>query len=191
MAFKDGRMREGVKYKMLADTAYAAGKSPAEIEEILAAQKRGQRPARNRQRRDNCLRKDREPRKLEDLIASLADLVSGSADAGTPLILVKGLHLRKDSLRRLQCINLTMKIPNPLAPQKTAQIIADLGKWRLHQPDLTDIIEAIQIQQQNKLSFWDAMIICSAKNMGCKTIWTEDLNTDQSYAGIKAINPFL
>jgi predicted nucleic acid-binding protein len=88
-------------------------------------------------------------------------------------------------------VNLTMKIPNPLAPQKTAQIIADLGKWRLHQPDLTDIIEAIQIQQQNKLSFWDAMIICSAKNMGCKTIWTEDLNTDQSYAGIKAINPFL
>ncbi|MDD2587227.1 MAG: coenzyme F420-0:L-glutamate ligase, partial [Syntrophomonadaceae bacterium] len=30
------------------------------------------------------------PRKVEDLIASLADLVSGSADAGTPLILVKG-----------------------------------------------------------------------------------------------------
>ena len=30
------------------------------------------------------------PRRLADVIASLADLVSGSADAGTPLVLVKG-----------------------------------------------------------------------------------------------------
>ncbi len=88
-------------------------------------------------------------------------------------------------------VNLTMKIPNPLTPQDTAQIIEDLGQWRLHKPELNNIIEAIQIQQQNKLSFWDAMIICSAKNLGCKTIWTEDLNMNQSYEGVKAVNPFL
>lgn len=84
-AFKDGRMREGVKYKMLADTAFAEGKSPAEIEEMLAAVKKkgyGQ---------DEIANEGTTPRKLEDIIASLADLVSGSADAGTPLILVKGL----------------------------------------------------------------------------------------------------
>jgi len=31
--------------------------------------------------------------KMEDLIASLADLVSGSADAGTPVVLVKNFLL--------------------------------------------------------------------------------------------------
>lgn len=84
-AFKDGRMREGVKYKMLADTAYAEGKSPAEIEELLAAVKKkgyGQ---------EEIAKEGTTPRKLEDIIASLADLVSGSADAGTPIILVKGI----------------------------------------------------------------------------------------------------
>jgi F420-0:gamma-glutamyl ligase len=85
IAFKDGRMREGVKYKMLADTAYAAGKSPAEIEEILAATKKAGHG------QHEIASEGTTPRKLEDLIASLADLVSGSADAGTPLILVKGL----------------------------------------------------------------------------------------------------
>ncbi|MGB4615150.1 MAG: coenzyme F420-0:L-glutamate ligase, partial [Limnochordia bacterium] len=30
------------------------------------------------------------PRKMGDVIASLADLISGSADAGTPLVIVKG-----------------------------------------------------------------------------------------------------
>ena len=70
---------------MLADTAYAAGKSPAEIEEILAATKKAGHG------QHEIASEGTTPRKLEDLIASLADLVSGSADAGTPLILVKGL----------------------------------------------------------------------------------------------------
>jgi len=35
------------------------------------------------------------------------------------------------------------------------------------------------------------MIICSAKEMGCQNIWTEDLNANQLYEGIKAVNPFM
>ena len=87
-------------------------------------------------------------------------------------------------------VNLTIKIPNPLSPEKASPIIEDLGQWRLHKPKLKNIMEAMLIQQQNKISFWDAMIICSAKNMGCKTIWTEDLNPNQLYEGVKAVNPF-
>ncbi len=87
-------------------------------------------------------------------------------------------------------VNLTLKIPQPLTPLETARIIDDLGQWRLHKPELKNVLEAIHIQQRNKISFWDAMIICSAKELGCKTIWTEDLNPNQVYEGIKAINPF-
>ncbi|NLL57645.1 MAG: PIN domain-containing protein, partial [Firmicutes bacterium] len=78
---------------------------------------------------------------------------------------------------------------HPLKPQETTQIIDDLGQWRLHKPGLKSVIEAIHIQQRNKISFWDAMIICSAKELGCKIIWTEDLNPNQLYEGIKAVNP--
>ena len=84
-AFKSGRMREGVKYKMLADTAFAEGKSPAEIEDILAAHKK------KGYEQHEIANEGTTPRKLEDIIASLADLISGSADAGTPLVLVKGI----------------------------------------------------------------------------------------------------
>ena len=87
-------------------------------------------------------------------------------------------------------VNLTLKIPHPLTPQETTQIIEDLGQWRLHQPGLKSVIEAIHIQQRNKISFWDAMIISSAKELDCKIIWTEDLNPHQLYEGIKATNPF-
>lgn len=88
-------------------------------------------------------------------------------------------------------VNLTMKIPHPLTSQETAQIIDDLGQWRLHKPELKSVMEAIHIQQRNNISFWDAMIVCSAKELGCKTIWTEDFNSGQLYEGIKVINPFI
>ena len=87
-------------------------------------------------------------------------------------------------------VNLTMKIPKPLSPETAARILADLGQWRLHVPGLESILEAADIQQRNRLSFWDAMIICSAKTLKCRTIWTEDLYTEQCYENVQAVNPF-
>ncbi|HSW58827.1 MAG TPA: PIN domain-containing protein [Dehalococcoidales bacterium] len=88
-------------------------------------------------------------------------------------------------------VNLTQKIPHPLTPPEAVLIIEDYGQWRLHKPELKSVIEAIHIQQRNKISFWDAMIICSAREMGCQNIWTEDLHANQFYEGIKAVNPFM
>jgi len=44
--------------------------------------------------------------------------------------------------------------------------------------------------KRHRLSFWDAMIIQSAKELGCKVTWTEDLNAGQDYDGVKILNPF-
>jgi hypothetical protein len=40
-------------------------------------------------------------------------------------------------------------------------------------------------------SFWDAMIIRSAQELGCQTLYSEDLNPGQAYAGVRVSNPFL
>ena len=85
----------------------------------------------------------------------------------------------------------TRKIPEPLAVENAALIIEDLANWDYHVPDVDDILEAINIQQRNNLSFWDAMIIHSAKMMKCEIIWSEDLNNGQSYERIKVVNPFV
>jgi len=79
-----GRFREGIKYKYLADVCYEEGKSREEIEAALAEQNLAALPD------DLELTEGTTPRRIEDVIASLADLVSGSADAGTPVIVVKG-----------------------------------------------------------------------------------------------------
>ncbi|OPL10322.1 MAG: hypothetical protein AVO34_11065 [Firmicutes bacterium ML8_F2] len=78
-------VREGLKYKYLADQCYHVEKKTAEeIEEIL-------RSSVERRLTEDCLEKEgTTPRRMEDVLASLADLVSGSADAGTPVVVVKG-----------------------------------------------------------------------------------------------------
>lgn len=80
----DGKYREGLKYKYLVDKMWDEGIKIEEIENNLQAKKK------EKFGRDSFETEGTTPRKAEDLIASLADLVSGSADAGTPMILVKG-----------------------------------------------------------------------------------------------------
>jgi F420-0:gamma-glutamyl ligase len=77
--------REGLKYKYLADQCYHEEKrSVAEIETIMAESIGQQLPA------DDISKEGTTPRRMEDVLASLADLVSGSADAGTPVVVIKG-----------------------------------------------------------------------------------------------------
>ena len=88
-------------------------------------------------------------------------------------------------------VTLTKKVAYPLKPEIAADIINHLGQWVIHTPDVDNILKAIDIQQQFNLSFWDAMIVCSAKSTNCDILWSEDLNTGQIYEGVKVINPFV
>ena len=88
-------------------------------------------------------------------------------------------------------VTVVQKVANPLLPEVTARIISDLSQWRLHVPEVDDVLEAIDIHQRNRLSFWDALIICSAKKLGCTVLLTEDLNNGQFYEGVQAQNPFI
>jgi F420-0:gamma-glutamyl ligase len=79
-----GKFREGIKYKYIADNAIADGRCPADIEGIIESLKKESYIQGGLETEGTT------PRRMEDIIASLADLISGSADAGTPVVLAKG-----------------------------------------------------------------------------------------------------
>ncbi len=87
-------------------------------------------------------------------------------------------------------INVTRKIARPLDSESAKSIVADLGQWTTHAPNVDDVLEAITVQQRYGLSFWDAMILASAARLGCGVLWSEDLNDGQEYDGVKVVNPF-
>jgi len=53
------------------------------------------------------------------------------------------------------------------------------------------ILIAVAIRRRFQVSHWDSTIISAAKELGCKTLYSEDLNHDQDYDGVTVINPFL
>lgn len=67
-------------------------------------------------------------------------------------------------------VTLTAKVPHPLPVGPAADLIADLGRWTVHAPDVTDVLGAIEIQRRDRLSLWDSMIVRSAARLGCGTL---------------------
>ena len=87
-------------------------------------------------------------------------------------------------------VTVTRKIAAPLEPQAARQIVADLAQWRIHTPQASDLLQAIDLQQQYQLAFWDALVVQSAASLGCKHLLSEDLNHGQTYGNVQVINPF-
>jgi predicted nucleic acid-binding protein len=88
-------------------------------------------------------------------------------------------------------VTTTRKIPKPLDAPTAAQLVNDLARWHVHAPAAGDVLAAIDIHQQTGAPFWDAMILRSAKELGCVTLHSEDFNPGQTYAGVQVSNPFL
>jgi predicted nucleic acid-binding protein len=53
------------------------------------------------------------------------------------------------------------------------------------------VLEATTVRQRFGISYWDAAIITAARQMGCETVYSEDVNPGQSYDGLTVINPFI
>ena len=63
------------------------GKSREEIEKIIEEEKK---IFLEKQDKQGFTAQGTTPRKIENLVSSLADLISGSGDANTPLVVVRG-----------------------------------------------------------------------------------------------------
>lgn len=52
------------------------------------------------------------------------------------------------------------------------------------------LVLANTLRRQFQISEWDASIIAAALELGCHTLYSEDLNSRQDYSGIRVINLF-
>ncbi|MEX1119642.1 MAG: PIN domain-containing protein [Terrimicrobiaceae bacterium] len=52
------------------------------------------------------------------------------------------------------------------------------------------ILIAMDIRRRHQVSHRDSTIIAAAQELGCKTLYSEDLSDAQHYDGVKVLNPF-
>ena len=78
-----------------------------------------------------------------------------------------------------------------MSRQVAEAIVSDLHVWTLHRPTHADIMAAIQLQHRYAISWWDALIVNSTIELGCRTLWSEDLSHGQQYGSAMVRNPFV
>jgi predicted nucleic acid-binding protein len=87
-------------------------------------------------------------------------------------------------------VNATHKAAKTIDPEVAIDMLKSLVRWRVHSPLPDDVIAAATLSSRYQLSFWDAMVVRSAAELRCDTLWTEGLNEGQVIEGVRLSNPF-
>lgn len=88
-------------------------------------------------------------------------------------------------------LNVTRKIENPLKKSQARGVIESYLAWPVELNDVRTVLSTSEIEERHMLSFWDAMIVASARKAKAEKIITEDLNHGQEIEGILIENPFV
>ena len=84
----------------------------------------------------------------------------------------------------------TRKFDPPLPRREARGLVDAYAAWQVVQVDPTLVIAASALEEQHSLSFWDALIIESARQAGAERLISEDLQHGRRIAGLAIENPF-
>ena len=65
-----------------------------------------------------------------------------------------------------------------------------LAEFDVASPDVADVLAAIDLHRLHGMNFWDALIVCSARQAGCSVLFSEDMQGAREIDGVRIINPF-
>jgi predicted nucleic acid-binding protein len=74
-----------------------------------------------------------------------------------------------------------------------AEAVAILDPLRLLpvQPMTSEVVwDAFRLADRFQLRFWDSAILAAARALGCRIVWSEDLNDGQQYDDVRVQDPF-
>jgi predicted nucleic acid-binding protein len=86
-------------------------------------------------------------------------------------------------------VTVTRKIAKPLSRREAREIVEDLSVWCID-TTAVEVAAAFRIEDEAKISFWDALICASALKSGATVLLSEDMNSGQQIAGLRIENPF-
>jgi predicted nucleic acid-binding protein len=87
-------------------------------------------------------------------------------------------------------VYLRRKVAHPLNTQETRRVLQDFLGWNIFVNTAQSILQALEIEERYKISFWDALIVQAAEGTGAEILYTEDLSHGQIYGGVRVVNPF-
>ena len=87
--------------------------------------------------------------------------------------------------------NARRKAKLAIPSETTAEIIRRLKRRPMVEETVALFDEALAIAERYGIRYYDAAIIAAAKELGARTVYSEDLSHGQDYDGVMVTNPFL
>lgn len=87
-------------------------------------------------------------------------------------------------------VTVTMKLPQPLERARALEQMRLFSSFLILPVDHATILSALHLQERYSLSYWAAQIIASARLAGIETVWSEDMQRNGLYDGVRVLNPF-
>lgn len=87
-------------------------------------------------------------------------------------------------------VTVTRKLSKPLDRVTARGVMATYQAWPVHGVTAADVISAAETEEREQLSFWDALIVYSATQLGATRVLTEDLQAGRRIASVTIENPF-
>ena len=70
------------------------------------------------------------------------------------------------------------------------RFIESIGHFPVQDVTLDVFRLGAAVSRRFRLSYWDGAILAAARILGCDAVYSEDLNPQQDYDGLRVINPF-
>jgi predicted nucleic acid-binding protein len=108
------------------------------------------------------------------------DLVAEHRRAGTGVVSLQVLQEYFVTITR------KLRVDQRIARRK----VELLAEFDIAATDVTDVLAAIDLHFLHGFSFWDALVMRSAKQAGCSVLLTEDMQETREIDGVRIVNPF-
>lgn len=87
-------------------------------------------------------------------------------------------------------VTVTRKIHKPLAPEVAVALMDEYRVFPTVPTDYPLIVSAVELSLRYGISYWDGAIVAAAEVLEAPILYTEDLNHQQRYGPVRAVNPF-
>jgi predicted nucleic acid-binding protein len=88
-------------------------------------------------------------------------------------------------------VNASCKARVSLPPDQIERWIEFLSAMPFTVVDADIVRRGFWMSQRYRIEYYDAALLAAAERLGAPIFYTEDLNHDQLYGAVRAVNPFL
>ena len=78
-----------------------------------------------------------------------------------------------------------------ITPKEARQAVDAMSEFPVAAVTSELVKEAISLAAAHRLSYWDAAIVAAAQSLGCRILYSEDLNNGQAFGNLEVRNPFV